>query len=81
MQVLRIIKQPIQHLPQKSGLDHSDIGQLLRVSASEDTGASLKVTPAFKLIKIKSTVPTAHKFKSALGPKRALTCETAEHVS
>ena len=49
--------------------------------ASEDIGASLKVTRAFKLIKINSTVPTSHKFKSGLGPRRALTCKTAEHVS
>ena len=41
----------------------------------------MKVTAAFKLIKIKSTVPAAHKFKSGLGPKRALTCKTAEHLS
>jgi hypothetical protein len=60
---------------------NSDIGQLLRVSASEDTAASLKVTPAFKLIKINSNVPTAHKFKSVLDPKRGLTCKIAEHVS
>jgi len=40
---------------------NKNIGSLLRVSAIEDTGASLKVTPAFVLIKINSTAPTAHK--------------------
>ena len=69
--------------PAKGKIDacpNSDIGQLLRVSASEDTGASLKVTAAFKLIKINSAVSSPHRFELGPDPKRALTCTSAERV-